>query len=86
MLVFRCYDTLGSPSIQIERHTQCCGTGTCHKPDKREYQHTDTSEGMYNLTTAEALIQVIHTYVSALSDTKLSHALADHLAARRTTL
>jgi hypothetical protein len=83
MIVFRCYAMLGRPTVQIELHGECCGTGTCHQPDKREYEHADWTHGAA-LTTAETLIDLIHVYLSDMGDDRLSDALTDHLGERQT--
>jgi len=83
MIVIRCYDVLGRPAIQLERHGHCCSTGTCHQPDKREHKHSDgISVGV--LTTAECVVDLIHESLSDLGEDGLSEALGDHLSARKT--
>ena len=83
MLVFRCFDALGVPIVQVESHGNCCGTGTCHQPDKRQYEHADVYGGG-GLTTAERVVDVIHHYLSGMDDDALTAVLVDHLAARGT--
>jgi hypothetical protein len=83
MIVFRCYDVLGWSAIQVERHGNCCGTGTCHEPDQRQYTNA-CGTSRTALTEREQLVDMVHEYLSALDEDDFIRAMVDHLTARRT--
>jgi hypothetical protein len=83
MIVVRLYETLGLPAIQLEIHSECCGSGTCQKPDQREYQST-TLTCVPGITTADVYCGLVHELLSEHDEGTLSALITGHLGSTRT--
>ena len=83
MLVFRCFDALGCPSVKVEIHGKCCGTGTCAQPDQTEYQHAQgVTDGA--VSPAVGLADAIHAWIIDTPEEMVEDLLRSHLMERRT--
>lgn len=74
MILLRCFNTLGQPTILATAHNGCCRHEDCEEPALHEYlhgSHATPTDGGY----VDELHALIHEFLSELGDHLVSDLL-----------